>query len=173
MHLCLFEDSYAHHFLPLTYFRPVYDLRCGMLSLRERIVSYLAPASVSLFARDYLVPVLREENPRCEVNTVTSKACLFVNGRTIMNAGLARQLRKAVSDCLFAAGEQIVAVRLSGENLVRALSSGYGDVIDLSRARTVPKIELEAHLVNYPWDLVYANETELLRDFLVLTKRAA
>lgn len=172
MHLCLFEDSYARQFLPLTYFRPVYDLRCGMLSLRERITSYLAPTSVSLLTRDYLADVVREENPNCEVNTVTSGsgACLFVNGRTIMTSGLSRHLRKAGSDCLFVAGDQIVAVRLSGENFARARSTSYSDAIDLSTVVAVPRIEVEATLANYPWDLVYANESELLNDFLLLTK---
>ena len=44
-------------------------------------------------------------------------------------------------------------------------------MIDLSNVKDVPKIEIEATLVKYPWDLVYANETELVNDFLVLTKR--
>src|SRR5512141_3091711 len=150
MHLCLFEDPDARRFLPLTHFRPVYDLRCGMLSLRERIVSYLSPSSVSLFARDYLAAVLQEENSHCEVNAVTSKTCLFVNGRTIMNAGLSRQLTKAGPDRMFVAGDQIVAVQLSGENLTKALSSGYGDAIDLSDIKGVPRTDIEAELVNYP-----------------------
>ncbi|MEK9137010.1 MAG: putative sugar nucleotidyl transferase, partial [Bacteroidota bacterium] len=91
MHLCLFEDLQSNNLLPLTYFRPVYDLRCGMLSLRERIVRYLSPKSVSLFAREYLAAVLREDNPGVEVNRVSVGACLFVNGRAIMTPALARQ----------------------------------------------------------------------------------
>ena len=172
MHLCLFEDVHSSNFLPLTYFRPVYDLRCGMLSLRERIVSYLSPKSISLFAREYLAAVLREENPGVEVNHVSANMCLFVNGRTIMNAKLARQIKKSSGDCLFACGEQLVAVRLSGENLVMATSTSYSDAIDLSNVKGLDKVEVDATLVSYPWDLVYANESELVTDFLLLTKKS-
>ena len=34
MHLCIYEDARSDNFLPLTYFRPVFDLRCGVLTLR-------------------------------------------------------------------------------------------------------------------------------------------
>jgi UDP-N-acetylglucosamine diphosphorylase/glucosamine-1-phosphate N-acetyltransferase len=172
MHLCLFEDFQSSNFLPLTYFRPIYDLRCGMLSLRERIVYHLSPKSISLFAREYLAAVLREENPALEVNKVSANACLFVNGRTIMGTKLARQLEKAKDDCLFVIGEQIVAIRLRGEKLARATSSSYPDAIDLSNLQTLPRIAVEATLVNYPWDLVYANESELANDFSILTKKS-
>ncbi len=172
MHLCLFEDLQSNNLLPLTYFRPVYDLRCGMLSLRERIVRYLSPKSVSLFAREYLAAVLREDNPGVEVNRVSVGACLFVNGRAIMTPALARQLKKTKADTLYTTGDELVAVLLSGENLVKAMASGYADAIDLSHIRGVPRVEVEAELVHYPWDLVYANETALPNDFALLTKNA-
>jgi UDP-N-acetylglucosamine diphosphorylase / glucose-1-phosphate thymidylyltransferase / UDP-N-acetylgalactosamine diphosphorylase / glucosamine-1-phosphate N-acetyltransferase / galactosamine-1-phosphate N-acetyltransferase len=171
MHLCLFEDSRSNNFLPLTYFRPVYDLRCGMLSLRERIVAYLSPRSISLFAREYLVPTLKEENPGVDVNHVSASSCLFVNGRTIMNAAIAKQL-KGSGDRLFLSKGEIVAVRLRGENLVRAMSSGYADAIDLSNVGGVPTTDVDATLASYPWDLVYANENELANDFVLLTKKS-
>ncbi|HCV44074.1 MAG TPA: transferase [Bacteroidetes bacterium] len=172
MHLCLFEDIHSNNFLPLTYFRPVYDLRCGMLSLKERIVSHLQPKSLSLFVREYLAPVVREENPGVEVNKVSSGNCLFVSGRTIMDARLARQLKNAKGDCLFLSGGHLVAVRLSGENLKKAMSSTYSDAIDLSDVKNVLNVDVEARLVSYPWDLVYANESELANDFLLLTKKS-
>ena len=173
MHLCLFEDSHASNFLPLTYFRPVYDLRCGMMSLRERSVRYLAPQSVSLLVRLYLASLLREENPREEVNKVSADTCLFVNGRTIMTGQLARQLKRVKEDCMFTSRDQIVAVRLSGTNMERSMASGIPDAIDLSHIVGVPTIQVEAHLVEYPWDLVYSNETELVNDFALMTRTKA
>lgn len=171
MHLCLFEDNHASKFLPLTFFRPVYDLRCGMLSLRERIVRYLAPKSLSLFVRAYLAELVQEENPREEVNRVSADTCLFVNGRTIMTASLARKLKTSKGDCVFTYGHQIVAVRLSGRNMERSMASGIPDAIDLSNVIGVPSFEVEAKLVEYPWDLIYSNEEELTSDFAFLTRR--
>jgi UDP-N-acetylglucosamine diphosphorylase/glucosamine-1-phosphate N-acetyltransferase len=172
MHLCVFEDIHSVNLLPLTYFRPVYDLRCGALSLRDRIVAFLAPGSVSLFARDYLTNVLKEENPRCEVNKVSAESCLFVNGRLVMTAANAKTLKKGKDDTLFLANGTIAAVRLSGKNLVSALSSGYADAIDLSHVLPLPEVKMDAQLISYPWDLVYANETTIAGDFQLLTHKA-
>ena len=173
MHLCFFEDSHASNFLPLTYFRPVYDLKCGMMSLRERSMRRLAPTSVSLFVRPYLAPLLQEENLGKEINRVRAKSCLFVNGRTIMTGPLARELRKAKEDCVVMFHDQIVAVRLSGTNMERSMASGIPDVIDLSHIIGVPTVQVEAQLVGYPWDLVYSNETELVNDFALAAKTKA
>ncbi len=35
--ILIFEDDSNHLLFPLTYTRPVYDLRCGILTLREKI----------------------------------------------------------------------------------------------------------------------------------------
>ncbi len=171
MHLCLFEDLHASNFLPLTYFRPVYDLRCGMLSLKERIIRHLTPKSTSLLVREYLADVVKEENPGDEVNKVSADHCLFVNGRMIMTAPVARELKKGKSDCVFTCGHRIVAIRLSGKNVQRAMASGIPDVVDLSNVTGAPTVEVEARLVEYPWDLVYSNETELVNDFAMLTRK--
>lgn len=171
MHLCLFEDSHASNFLPLTYLRPVYDLRCGMLSLKERIRHHLASKSVSLLAREYLADVVQEMNPEDEVNKVSATACLFVNGRTIMTAKLARELKRPKNDCVFICGHHIVAIRLSGKNMERSMASGIPDAVDLSNVTGAPTVEVEASLVEYPWDLVYSNESELTSDFTLLARR--
>jgi UDP-N-acetylglucosamine diphosphorylase/glucosamine-1-phosphate N-acetyltransferase len=173
MHLCLFEDPKSGNLLPLTYFRPVYDLRCGLLSLRERIVAYLRPRTISLLTRDYLVPVVQEENPGIEVNRVSATECVFVNGRVIMTAKLAHELKKGTEECLFMSRREIVAVRLRGENLVKARSSSYGDALDLSDVKGVPTVELQAGFIGYPWDLVYAGETLLESDFSVIRRKNA
>src|SRR5215203_1246540 len=46
--LILFEDEGYRPFLPLVYTRPVFDLRCGIFTLRERLVALLshAPAAI-------------------------------------------------------------------------------------------------------------------------------
>ena len=177
LHICLFEDQFSRNFFPLTYFRPVYDLRCGILTLREKILHYLSASSVSLYVRQYLASVVKEENPAAEINQISSdrrspaaKVCLLINGRCIMNRKLAGVLRKATSDVLFTTGGDIIGVRLSGDNLARSRTRLYGDSVDLSELEGLPKVEVEANLVRYPWDLVYANESELINDFLLLTR---
>jgi UDP-N-acetylglucosamine diphosphorylase/glucosamine-1-phosphate N-acetyltransferase len=88
-----------------------------------------------------------------------------------MTARLAREVKRAKGDCMFMSAGQIVAVRLSGDNLVKARSSNYSDALDLSNVEGATTVDVEATLVSYPWDLVYANESEIERDFDSLTKK--
>ncbi|HMK39557.1 MAG TPA: putative sugar nucleotidyl transferase, partial [Bacteroidota bacterium] len=66
--ICLFEDQYFRRLLPLVYTRAVYDLRCGMLTLREKVRKRYPGAAVQLHARAYLADLLREQNPGTAVN---------------------------------------------------------------------------------------------------------
>ncbi len=173
MHLCLFEDITALNFQPLTYFRPVYDLRCGIWTLRERITFFLPTFSVTLYCRQYLAPYVAEVNPDAEVNAISSASCLFVNGRCIMTRSLAKLFGKAKGDVLFIMGNDVVAARLSGENLAKSRSALYTDALDLSVLTGIPTVEVDAQLVRYPWDLVSANETQIAADFSLLKKGKA
>jgi len=173
MHLCLFEDIVAENFFPLVYFRPVYDLRCGILTLREKMVRHLAPIAVSLYVREYLASCIQQENPGVEINEVSSDVCLFLNGRCVMNKTLAKVLRKEKRDVLFMAGGEVVGAKLSGANLTKSRSELHKDALDLSLLTGLPQVEVDAVLVRYPWDLVYANETEIAGDLNLLTKGKA
>jgi len=170
MHICIFEDDLYRNLLPLTYFRPVYDLRCGILTLRERILLHFPTTALTLAVREYLTPLVKEENPDVEVNARDANPTLYVNGRCILSARLAKELRKLKEDCLVMTGDTIVAARLSGDEQMRPSPKGPGGILDFSHLGPTKKVEIEARLVVYPWDLVYANETELVNDFLILTK---
>lgn len=171
MHLCLFEDESVRTLHPLTHFRPAYDLRCGMLTLRQRAVHLLAPRTLSLHARGYLSELLREENPGCEVNTVPSSPCLFVNGRLLLNTNIARILRKSSRDALFFVGTELAAARLSGERLESVRSSIADSFPDFNGVRDLPATEFRATVIRYPWDLVYHNEESLAEDYALLARR--
>ena len=63
MHICIFEDQYFSNFYPLVYFRPVYDLRCGGLSLRKKIEALFPRIKTTLLVRHELSELLAEEAP--------------------------------------------------------------------------------------------------------------
>ena len=48
----IFEDHAWRNFLPLTYWRPVGDLRCGRYSLMDRLCAELPAEQVGLWIRD-------------------------------------------------------------------------------------------------------------------------
>ena len=63
MQICIFEDKSYSDFEPLVYSRPVYDLRCGINTLKEKIIKNYDKARVSLHCRSYLTDVVQFQNP--------------------------------------------------------------------------------------------------------------
>ncbi len=171
MHVCFFEDAHSSDFLPLTYFHPVYDLRCGIFSLRERCTEYLRPSSVFLHSRQYLREILGEENPGAGIHGLTGDDWLLINGRCLMTAGLARTLGRTKSETLFVGEGGIVAARLRGRNVAALRDQLAGEAVDLSQFDALPQVKVDAALVDHSWDLIYANENTLVTDFVQSAKR--
>ncbi len=57
--ICNFEDETVDRFFPLTRTRAVYDLRCGIHQLKEKIWREFPASKVHLRCRDYLTEVVR------------------------------------------------------------------------------------------------------------------
>ncbi|MCB0832312.1 MAG: GlmU family protein [Bacteroidetes bacterium] len=91
-HICIFEDDGVSNFLPLTWTRPVFDLRCGAMTLAERIRKFFPEARLHLQCRDYLADVVAQSHPYASVNQSITEPCLFINGRTLFDQTLFERL---------------------------------------------------------------------------------
>lgn len=165
--ICLFEGIYYSRLLPLVYFRPTYDLRCGILTLREKVLHYFPNIPISLHCRKYLSELVKLQNPALSVNEIKGKSCLFINGRVIMNSKLAEQITTDM-DTLFVKGESIVAARVSGSKL-ELLKNKLNNLFTFSDFHDLFKKEVDADFINYPWDLVSNNGRQIISDFNLLT----
>ncbi|HLA69727.1 MAG TPA: GlmU family protein [Bacteroidota bacterium] len=168
--ICLFEDNHATRLLPLVYFRPVYNLKCGILSLKEKILHVFPKAVVTLHCRGYLTEYMRLRNPDFRVNELPTGDTLFLNGRTIVDEALAKQLSDGRDDHVFMAGDDVVAARVQASNLGRVRGK-IGDPISAGLFDGMPRSTVNATMISYPWDLVRHNGDELVKDFGRLMKR--
>jgi UDP-N-acetylglucosamine diphosphorylase / glucose-1-phosphate thymidylyltransferase / UDP-N-acetylgalactosamine diphosphorylase / glucosamine-1-phosphate N-acetyltransferase / galactosamine-1-phosphate N-acetyltransferase len=174
MDLCIFEDARAGDFFPLTYFRPVFDLRCGILTLREKILRHLPGFTPVLVVRPYLAPLLREENPGVHVNTTPGGPCLFLNGRVIMTKKAGTMLKRQRTDALLVAGEEIVGAWLSAATLRSSdgpFTTDGGP--EFSRLGALPRLETGLTLLRYPWDILGATTAGIIEDYAFLGKGIA
>jgi UDP-N-acetylglucosamine diphosphorylase/glucosamine-1-phosphate N-acetyltransferase len=164
-HICIFEDAQVDRLLPLVYFRPVYSLRCGIDSLRGKIIRAYPRASVTLQCRPYLADFVRLRNPKLRVNEIPTSECLFVNGRVLAESNLAQKIPLvSKKDTLYAQGDTVVAASLSGSRLAKFRHSFEG-ALPASLFEGLPKVEVDVNVASYPWDLVHANGRELESDF--------
>jgi UDP-N-acetylglucosamine diphosphorylase/glucosamine-1-phosphate N-acetyltransferase len=169
--ICIFEDDHVAQFLPLVSFRPVFDLRCGMFSLQEKILQAYPRASRAVHCRLSLAQALKARIPDLRVNEIPSSACLFINGRLLADQALVKKIPlTAKEDAAYISCGQLVAAYVSGKNLER-IKKTLPPLLSFSDFDDLPKIEIEAELVNYPWDLIQKNGVQIVKDFESMMKR--
>jgi UDP-N-acetylglucosamine diphosphorylase/glucosamine-1-phosphate N-acetyltransferase len=167
--ICIFEGENYTNLHPLVYMRPVYDLRCGILTLKEKILRLFPKTEVSLHTREYLKQYVQRENPGMAVNEIKGTTCLFINGRVLADEKFVEQVTKDNVDTLYVKGTSIIAARVSGLNL-KNFEKAITSVFKISDFGGLVKKEVDVNIVNYPWDLVKYNGDEIRKDFLALTK---
>jgi UDP-N-acetylglucosamine diphosphorylase/glucosamine-1-phosphate N-acetyltransferase len=169
--LCIFEDRAVTNLHPLVYTRPACDLRCGVLTLREKIAHAYAGMPLALRVRPYLAPLVREQHPGLSVNGSLGDACLFINGRVLVDAAFRAAVTPEGPDVLYLSGQTPVGARLSGKNLRAVLEPG-APLLDLGVLSEIDRQELSTPLIGYPWDLVAHNGEQIGTDLAILAPRA-
>jgi UDP-N-acetylglucosamine diphosphorylase/glucosamine-1-phosphate N-acetyltransferase len=169
--ICIFEDQHYRRLLPLAYTRPVYELRCGVQTLRQKIARQYGPATVSLHCRSYLTDVVRQENPGTRVNTTEAGGCLFVNGRLLAHRDLLKTIPLNGPDEMYVNGDTLYAARINGD-AGSHLRTGNPEVIEPKTFDGLRKVEVKLAEIRYPWDLVGNNGNEIAADIALLAKAA-
>jgi UDP-N-acetylglucosamine diphosphorylase/glucosamine-1-phosphate N-acetyltransferase len=170
MNICIFEDEKYRKLLPLVYFRPVYELRCGINLLKDKIIRSFSNPNVILHARDYLTDVLKRDYPNYYVSELPPNAnqVLFVNGRVLADPHFADKFKYNGKDIAYVKGDDIVAFWASGENLEK-FKNKFGTPLTKSDFENYEKVEISAKLINYPWDIINNNGEQIVIDFNILT----
>jgi UDP-N-acetylglucosamine diphosphorylase/glucosamine-1-phosphate N-acetyltransferase len=168
MKIYIFEDEVYNNFLPLTYFNPIYNLRCGCFTLREKLEKYFKSNSAFL-VHDDLTDYLREVYPKQKVNELTLDDALLINGRLIAEKELVSKIKyKKDEDKVFVSQETLVAAHLS-QKTFKSLFEKYGShLTDISNLSEFPVHEIYSQLVNYPWDLIRMNGGQIKNDFRLI-----
>ncbi|MCS6862461.1 MAG: putative sugar nucleotidyl transferase, partial [Abditibacteriales bacterium] len=166
--ICLFEDEAVNNFYPLTYTRPVFELWCGMSSLREKIVRLFPGAEVHLLCREALAEVLRRQVPNAFVNAperLQGKSCLFVNGR-LLAPQRAEELMVGAGWAL-TCGDEVVAAHLNAEGVRKVFAGGVPESRDLVALMgdLCAMVPTQQVLLRYPWDILSRNGDVISSDF--------
>ncbi len=159
----IFEDNRVDHLLPLVYFRPVYDLRCGITTLREKVHQAYPEATLALHCRPMLADLLRSRNPDMQINELRSARCLMINGRAIADERFAESIPAAGGDAVYTSHGSVIAARVSGkrlEQLTRVLTRP----LTADDFAGMPEQEIDIPLISYPWDLVSRNGEQIVAD---------
>ncbi len=164
--ICIFEDEQFSWLYPLTLTQPVYELRCGIFRLREKITHRFPGSRIHLFCRDYLADGLRETTAGVAVNEIPLTPCLFINGRFI----LGEKLPAPGSQNMVWKKNGAVAAAWSSAARLSSLAQFIDGIIPTSWFDGLPVEEIEGTFIRYPWDLVYHNIDQIRSDFAFLNR---
>jgi len=164
MRVCIFEDERCESLYPLSLTRPVFQLKCGQITLRERILRSFPGEKISYFMRDYLVPIFRKNQPRVSVNdtdVLKNEDVLLINGRWLLSRG---ELRQDGHEEMGVCGKDILYLRVQAKSMKDCLSPDFTELFTSLKQR-LKKRQIKASLITYPWDLTENNSRILREDF--------
>ena len=152
------------NFDPLALGRPIFELRCGMTSLAEKLVARLGAADVACFVPPYMAEVFRAKTNRPVNDAATLKGddLMLVDGR-VKAADLAAAATGPSEVALDADGEVLYA-RIAKGDLARLKTDSLDALLDSAKA-LLPAAKGPVAAWNYTWDLVLANPAQLAADF--------
>lgn len=172
MHICMFKDEFYTQLLPLVFMRPVYDLKCGQLTLREKIARFYPDETFVLHLRDYLRDSVKERHPGAYINEIPAEddRLLMINGRIIFGADAAVVFNDGEGDVVHTDGDIVLGAWLSGKNLGRYRNSIGKSVVTSKDFGDIRRVETNGlKVVRYPWDLIHMNGSQLVSDFGLCT----
>ncbi|MBL7137596.1 MAG: GlmU family protein [Bacteroidales bacterium] len=154
MNYILFDESIVRtNLLPLTFMRPVADIRVGILTIREKWEKYLKVKTSSL-SEGYLCrkfPFVKEDHN------------ILINGSVCPDAAMVKAIKNLRHDQTLAFNDTIIALHVTADDL-DALGESTSEGIEEIVLKNTPL------KINHTWDIFTKNDLALREDFKLLTK---
>ena len=166
MKILMFEDEHVDRLYPLTYLRPVFELRCGALSLRRKVEAKFPDCQLQFETRPTLQRVAAESYGAEAVNNPRrlqpDEDLLLIGAGTILTSPAAAYT-----------GAEAVATTRDGDFLwahlkadtVRQIQPRSAGELAGEAIRRLPSTNTDDLLVAYPWDPVKWNASQIVADF--------
>lgn len=153
-----------YHFEPLVFCRPIWELRCGMTSLGEKLIERLAPGETACFVPDYMAAAYRAETgwPVNDPAALSGDDLLLVHGR--VKAGEFPFEPRGPSRAAFDDDGELLFAWVAKDDLAR-LNAGSIEAMIESIRQTIPDAGVEVPVWQYAWELILANPKQLVEDF--------
>ena len=154
--IILFDSDIRDQLLPITYTRPVCELRIGILTIREKWEHWLK-GRVSYITQDYL----SEKYP---ISIASDN--LVINGAILPDTELCQLIQNLkFNEALLKNGE-LIAARLDERQFYNLMEDN--DIEELEGFEFEESTKLLA--INHVWDIFSFNDSAMRSDFVMLTK---
>lgn len=160
MQLYLYEDR-ADRFEPLCLTRPIFDLRCGMTTLGEKLARYFGMPIAGAFVRPEIEEVVQLTHPDWAINATMPTDVLLVNSRWLPPD---EPFSPPDASYVGLVDGEIAYAFVRKENNRIPVDTNLAT--HLQRLRVdLPSVSAGGRMLAYPWNLVECNADEIRRDF--------
>jgi len=175
MKLFIFEDEKWINMTPLSYLRPVYELRCGKTTILQRLLQKANRVVVDLDSKKIGLGVREDlEKLTCKkyefpVNDPSffQDDLLLVNGRWLAKE---QDKLKIEGESILTSGEDIVYAVVNKEKVSKFWDGDFPRFLERLK-KELPQEKMEATMLNYIWEFIHHNPEVLVEDFRVEGKR--
>ena len=151
--IILFDDKRREHLLPLTFTRPVADIRIGILTIKEKWEQVME-TSCGYLTVDYLSKKFTTGSAGSNI--------LLINGGVIPSSELANQIKNLELNSALTHKGAVIAARTGSIPALEAiLPQLFTNCIEIEE----PLFQVER-----PWDIFSKNGIALEKDFELITK---
>jgi len=153
MNIILFDAEQRDHLLPITYTRPVADIRVGILTIKEKWEKYL-DTKASFLTIDYL----QEKFP---IKIATDN--ILINGGLLPDNLLIEEIKQLKEKEALTKDNQLLAICLSEENITAFLDGSLDDY-------TNKEYDLDVEILTRPWEIFSKNGEQIAEDYDLITE---
>lgn len=153
MNYILFDDKSWNNLLPLTFTRPVCEIRTGILTIKEKWEKYLN-AKMSYITQEYL-----QEKYKLNIEAEN----ILINGSVIPTVDLLSIVKNLNINEVLVKNNKIIAVKIEKQDVE---SFDYNE-IDKYNTREYTDELIE---IIWSWDIFSTNGENIISDFELLTK---
>lgn len=179
MKILIFEDNFCENLYPLSLLRPVYNIKAGAYSIREKIESAsLRRFKISLHCRNILHKFISNRFKDYDVNEVANDDYVFFNGRVVLDEESIKWILKYLKPNSFLRdNDTVIAANVSVPNLEafdKKMKSGEDNTFnidDFNNFISVDTDRIKYSIINYPWDLIDKFNKFLNDDLEILHSR--
>lgn len=173
--LGIFEDEKYVNFYPLTYLRPVYELKTGILSLKNKIQRRLPNKEIIYFGREMFNNIFEYSVNDLPDKINEIKTIQLINGRTVINENLKNKIENLNPK------KQVIWLNKSDDIIFMQMDTSFFSniVFDLLKNMSISfakrllqgKLEIDRKeylLAEYPWQLFELNSSQIIEDLLLI-----
>ena len=160
MNYILFDDQSWNNLLPLTYTRPIAELRIGVFTIKEKW-DKIFNTNCSFLTQKYLSE---------KYKLVTQEDNLLINGSILPNNELIKEITQLNIKEALVSGDKLIAIRLSKSEIESLPFLKIENFFYAQQDYEIVNLVSEYQEINFPWEIFKQNKDQIGFDINLIKK---